>query len=561
MITLLPRRYKHIKRYTQIVSTFISYGLGDVFSRLRTATITKILRRPQKISITQKKLDNPLPVRLRIACEELGTTFIKLAQMLSVRHDLIPETFIREFKKLQRTVPPFSAAKAVEIIESELRKPLKQLYASFDETPVAAASIAQVHTAKTLDGTDVVIKIQRPGIKPILDIDLEILYDLAHLLERFIPSVRIFRPVETVNDFSKYLQTELDFHHELRNIEMFREKSAQDHAVYVPAVFPELSSARVLTLEKISGIPVSETQELLDHGSDFKIISANCANAILKQIFEWGFFHGDPHPGNILIMPGNIIAFVDYGLIGYLDSELKEDLSSMFLAFIARDSDKIVRIITSTYIDDPELCDIRAFRRDMRDFINSYYAVTFSSLNIASVLYDIAAMIRKYEVRLSPDLILLIKALISSETIARTMDPDFQIIHLLRKYMKRLIKNRLNIRKNIKIFGNDAAEFFSFIRILPAEIRSILLKLKTGKLSIRFEHQGLDYLIAEMDSASNRISFSVIIAALIIGSSLIVRQYSGTGILGTPIIGLIGYIIAGILGLGLVISIIRSGKM
>ncbi len=557
-----PRNtYKNIKRYQFIISTLIKYGFEDIISKLRILFLLKLGKKIIPERAGKDVSSKTSAERLRLAIEELGPTFIKLGQMLSLRSDLIPDIFVSEFRKLQDEVPPFPDYEVQEIIQSQLGSPVDKLFRSFSNKPIAAASIAQVHRAVTFNNEQVAVKVQRPNIKEIIETDLDILFNLAYLAEKYIPSSKDYNPLEIVKEYSINIKKELDFFNERRNIDLFRKIFREDGTVYILKVYPDLSSDRVLTMEYINGIKASEIKKLESTGLDRKTIAINGAEFILKQIFEHGVFHADPHPGNIFILENNIIAPLDYGMIGYIDDEMKEEMGIALSAFMKKDVDKLVKIFINIKILDDDSIDLMSFRHDLKNIVNYYYNISLSQINIGKIFNELMEVIRKYHVNIPPDFVLMAKALITVENFGKNLYPDFEIISHIEPFLKRLMIQKLDPRKNLKDSLETLEDYSRLFKMMPFEIRSIIKKVKSGRLNIQFEHQGLDNFILELDKASNRLSFSIIIAALLIGSSLIIHLNIGPLILGFPAIGLIGYSIAGILGLWLIVAIIRSGKL
>ncbi len=556
----LTRTYHNIKRYHQIVTILLRYGFDDVLGRLK---IDYYIQLGKKI-IPKFKVHEIEKIttaeRLRLALEELGPTFIKFGQILSVRPDLIPESFIKEFQKLQDEVPPFPVEQAKAEIEAQLGKPVEKLFNSFDDVPLAAASIAQVHRAVVKDGEQVVVKIQRPNIRSVIETDLNILFDLARLVEKRIPESELYNPVGIVQEFAKTIRRELDFIREARNIDRFRRNFEDDETVYVAQVYWELTTERVLTMEYIDGIKISELDKLESSGLDRKIVAINGAQAILKEVFEHGFFHADPHPGNIFVLPNNVIAPIDYGMMGSLDEELMEAAGNLLAGIVKKDVNKIIRVISDVGIMENEL-DIRGLKLDLTDFIDRYYQIPLSQLDMGQIINELIEIVRKHRIRLPADLTLMAKAMVTEEGVGRSLDPEFDMITMAKPYVEKIMTRKLDPRRNLKEFASTLDDFNRLIKILPAEIRAIVTKIKKGELNIKFEHKGLEHFISELDKASNRLSFSMIIAALIIGSSFIVQLDKGPLIFGFNVIGILGYLIAAFLGLWLVIAIIRSGKL
>jgi ubiquinone biosynthesis protein len=376
--------YQDLKRYGHIATIFIRYGFGDLLDRLKARYYVPWRRR-----LLRKEREEvgrlSTPERLRLAFEELGPTFIKLGQILSSRPDLLPLDFIREFSKLQDKVPPFPFEAAKDIIESQLGRPLAELFESFEEMPVAAASLSQVHKAKTRAGDEVAVKVQRPGIESTIETDIRILYNLATLAERRLPETRHYEPVRIIDEFARTIRRELDFVREGRNIDRFRKHFAGDKTAYIPKVYRELTAPNVVTMGYIHGIKISDLEQLQAAGLDRKTIAINGANLILKEVFECRFFHADPHPGNLFVLENNVIAPVDFGMIGMLDEETAHQLATILMALVDKDVDSLVDALLAIGLT-PEPIDRINFRLELSDFLERYYEVPLKELNIGVIM-------------------------------------------------------------------------------------------------------------------------------------------------------------------------------
>ena len=414
--------YRNIKRYRQILTILLRYGFDDVLGRLKIYYYIQLSKKIIPKFKAQELETITTPERLRLALEELGPTFVKLEQMLSARPDLVPESFINEFQKLQDEVPPFPAEQAGAGIEAQLGKPVGKLFSSFDEIPLAAASIAQVHRAVIENKKQVVVKIQRPNIRSVIETNLNIIFDLAGLIERCIPESELYNPTAIAREFSKTIRRELDFVREGRNIDRFRRNFQDDDTVYVPNVYWEFTAEHILTMEYLDGIKISELDKLEKAGLDRKIIALNGAQAILKEVFEHGFFHADPHPGNILVLQNNVISLLDYGMMGSLDEELQEAFGNLLTAIVKKDVNKIIRAFTDIGLMENEL-DVRGLKLDLTDFLDRYYQVSLYQLDIGKIINELTEIIRKYRIRPPADLTLMAKAMVTEEAVGRTLDP------------------------------------------------------------------------------------------------------------------------------------------
>jgi ubiquinone biosynthesis protein len=539
---------------------FAKYGFGYIIDRLKIDQ--NIVRKNLNRFGPVKKLDifdMPMPVRARKVFQELGPTFIKFGQILSVRPDVIPLEFCKEFEKLQDDVPPFEYKKVEEVIMNELKDPINKLFNNFSTQPEAAASLSQVHFAELKTGEKVVVKVQRPDIRKVIMTDLEILDGLAKLIEKHIEESRIYYPVGIVDEFKETILKEMDFNAEAINVIRFQMNFKDNNTVYVPKVFHNLIMEKVLTLERIEGTKITDLERIEKLGLDKKQIAVNGANAILKQIFIDGFFHADPHPGNIFVIEGNKIVFVDYGMVGRIDETIKNQLANILSAIIERDVPEISgAFVTLGLIEE---VDVRKLELGLTGLMDRYYGIPLNELRIGPLLLDIVKLVSRNKVKIPPDLFLLAKTLLTIESICRRLDPGFNMAVLAKPFVENLLRLRYSPKRIAKEIREFAKELYRFKNTLPKDINIILNRMKKGTLNIDFEHKGLEDIILHMDKVSNRIAFSVIIAALVIGSSIIMQTDKGPLFLGFPVLGVIGYLVASIFGLGLAIAILRSGRL
>ena len=559
-IGFISRTYRHINRYRQILSILFKYGFGDLIDQLNVGQYIEIGMQ----MVSRKRRENVEKLtrteRVRMALEELGPTFVKLGQILSSRPDLVPVEFIQELSKLQDNVPSFPFAQVKEIVEAELQTPLEDMYKEFNETPLAAASIGQVHRGRLKSGEDVIVKVQRPGIHATIEVDLEIMLHLAILIEKHVEEWGVHKPTRIVEEFSRSLGREINYTIEASNAERFARQFTGNSSVYVPRIFGEASTRRILTMEYIDGIKASEIGKLDKGGFDRKIIASRGADLILEQVFEYGFFHGDPHPGNIFILPGNVVCYLDFGMMGRVDRRAREDFADIVYAYVSRDESKIVDALLRVVEWDKEP-DRRALEKDIGDFVESYLYKSLKELRIEDILYQILELITHHQLRLPPDMFLMVKALTQVEGLGLVLDPDFDMTEKATPYIKRLKLKRLSPKRIIGDFLDSGGDLVQLIKEIPGELRDITKQIKQGKIKIEFEHRGLENLVFEMDRSSNRVAFALVVASLVIGSSLIIRSDLGPFIFGFPMLGLVGFSIAGIFGIWLLISILRSRRM
>lgn len=557
----LRRRYKDILRLRQILSVFFKYGFYQFIEQVNLARFIPFRKR-----ILEKfpYIDRAFPERLRHAFEELGPSFIKLAQILSARPDLITKAYADEFKKLQDEVPPFRFEEVRTIIQEELGAPLEEIFKEFEVRPIAAASIAQVHGATLKSGESVVVKIQRPRIKEIIETDIDIMRFIAELMDRYMPEAEFFNPKGIVEEFSKTVRKELNFREEARNLNRFRRNFEGHKYIYIPRLYPEYLTEKVIVMERIEGIRIDRVSEIEKLGFDRSHIARIGLEAYLKMIFEDGYFHADPHPGNIFIMPDGRIGLVDFGIVGHLTPELMESLAQAFISLVKRDFDSLIE----QYIDlgfVSEEVDIESFRRDFKadlmDFLVPLYGASISEINFTEYLDTLTHLAIKHKLKIPSDFLLVNKSLLILDSIARELDPSFNFISVAEPYASKLIRSRYNLQRLYDRTRRNLDEFTAFLTATPKQLRLLFRKALRDELNFKITHIGLERLMRDLDRSTNRLSFSIIVAALILGSSILTLSSVGGKIFDMPLLGAIGFLMAFVLGLWLLISIIRSGRL
>jgi len=414
-----------------------------------------------------------------------------------------------------------------------------KVFKSFDHESFASASIAQVHRAVTFTGRTVAVKIQRPDIKHIIDTDLAILQDLAELAEKYLPSLRVYKLSEIISQFNRTLELELDFDHEGRTMDLFRSSFQDDRTVYIPMVYWDLTTRRVLTMEYIDGIRLTEIDRLDKEDLDRKTVAVNGSRFVLKQIFKHGFFHADPHPGNLLIMENNVIAPVDFGQVGHIDTEMKNALGVALNAFLNKDPNKLIRIFVSMdFIEDES--DHTALRRDLFNLFNYYYNLPLAQLNMAKMVGHLNLVIRDNHVSLPAEMALTFKALITVESLGKELDPDFNIVSEAKPFLHRLALDRITSWHNVDRTANFIADLGKLIQELPGNVESIIKKARSGRLKFKLEHGNLEDITRTVHKSINRLAFSIVIAGMLVGSSLMTQVTGCPTIFGLPVFALAG---------------------
>ncbi|MBW2055520.1 MAG: AarF/ABC1/UbiB kinase family protein, partial [Deltaproteobacteria bacterium] len=470
-IGVVGRTYRHLARYRQILTVFFKYGFGDLVELLKIEQYIEIglqlisknrRSRLEKLSRAQ---------RVRMACEELGPTYIKFGQILSTRPDLVPVDFIKELSKLQDNVPSSPFSEVSKIIESELGGPPEDIFDFFEKTPLASASIGQVYRATLKDGEAVAVKVQRPGIKKIIEVDLEIMLHLATLMEHHIEEMSLHQPVKIVEEFARTLEKEIDYTIEATNMERIASNFLNDLTIYVPKVFRDTTTESILTTELVEGIKVSDIDRLEEAGLDRKLITVRGADIVLKQIIKHGFFHADPHPGNIFVLPDNVICLLDFGMTGSVDRRTREDFIDLAESVVNRNESRATQVLLKlTYWDEDP--DIRLLEKDVADFMGRHLHKPLKDIKIGKLLNNLLELAFQHRLRISPDIFLMLKAFSSIEGVGLMLDPDFDMIKQAAPFIKEVKHARMSPHRITGDIFRLAIELFQFVENFPKDILS-----------------------------------------------------------------------------------------
>lgn len=547
----LARRVRSLQRYRQVVATLARHGFGGALEYLsvhRRLALPKSELRPP-----EEPLESPAH-HLREALEELGPTFVKLGQILSTRSDLLPEPFIEELRKLQDSVLPVEWPLIREVLQEELGRPPEEVFASIDPQPIGSASLSQVHAAMLPDGTEVALKIQRPGIREIVETDLEILHDLAHLAQRT-QMGELYDPETIAEDIAFTLLNELDYLREGRNAEQFRRNFADEPAVHIPKIYWEYTTPRLLVMERLRGIKVDEVEALRAAGHDTRQIARNASRLIIKEVLEDGFFHADPHPGNYLIEPDGRIGVLDFGMVGVLNQDDRMNLTRLYIAIIRQDSHAILNLFArmgalSAHVDRPRL--IRATER----IINKYRGRTLKESSFAEFWADLTELMRQYHIRLPGNLWLVGKTLAMLEGIGRRLDPDYDLFEVSRPFVRQLSK----VAWRPGLSWHDVVEqldtWHYLLREMPMMLMQWLQSVERGKVPVEAQIGANPETLDRLDAMVTRLSLSILTAAFIVGLALLLPATRDIPYGLTLTIA--GFVASTLLGVWLLISILRK---
>lgn len=550
---MTPSAIKNLRRFRHVIAVLARYGFGEAIDRIRVRESVHFERRTLKRDARLPRLTTG--ERLRLAMEELGPAFIKLGQMLSTRPDLVPPEIITELKKLQASVHFLPAETTKSIIEAELGKPISEIFDSFDETPLAAASLAQVHRA-VYQGANVVLKVQRPDIMDITEADTDIMRRVAQLAERYSPAVYLANPVGLVDEFAQQLKKELDFRLEAQNMRRFAQNFAGDETIHIPHVYMELCTKRVVVMEFLDGINISDTQKLTDNGYDLPLIARRGAILAFKATFQHGFFHADPHPGNIFVLPDNVIGLVDFGMMATLSLRDRERLAKLVYFISISDEKRVARALTEL-MESEDVIPADELEPAMSSIIKEYGDVAAGELRMAGMLFAMMRAIMTHGGRLRSQLIWVTKSIATQEDVARSLNADLNVMDMGKPYAQKLLTQKLNPLKHPYEAFYWIIDALDVARDLPYDIGVVLREFRKGKLKIEFEHVGLEPIRQTMEHVANRTSLTIIIAALLMSSSVIVLAKVPPFIGNIPLLGFMGYFIAGALSFLLIVSVIR----
>jgi ubiquinone biosynthesis protein len=546
-ITAIPNVYRNVNRWGEILTILSKYGLAGWVGRFDIPLVKRFLKNRDGEALSHLSRE----VRIRLAIEELGPTFIKLGQILSTRPDQVGMPLAHELQKLQTCVASDPPDVVRDVIEVELKQPLESLFADFDSSPLASASIGQVHRARLHSGDDVVVKVQHAGIRRRMEVDLDILGGLAMLAER-LPELQPYRPQATVAEFRRIIRRECDFAREARNLQQFSRNFANSPHVHIPRLYPQHSTGRVLTMEWLDGTKLSDPNVRQLPNVDVCQVTRHGAEMYLEMIFHHGFYHGDPHPGNLVVLTGGAIGLLDFGMVARLDEQLREDIEDMLIAIVSQDSQQLTSLVMRLGAVPPGL-DEPALSVDLAEFVNHYANQPVDAFDLAGALTEMIEIVQRYRIALPPSFAMLIKVLVMLEGTARLLQPNFSLMELIAPYQKTMLRRRLSPARQMRKARRIYSEVEKLAEVLPRRLRDILQQVESGKFDVHLDHRGLEPSV-------NRLVLGLLTSSLFLGSSLLISQNVwAIGSVSVP--GTLGVMYSAFLGWRLLRAISKSGRL
>jgi ubiquinone biosynthesis protein len=565
-----PHRVRHIKRFAVISRIMVKHGLGEILDRVfdRDDAGAKIGDEKPVFARTIY----PSPRRIRRVFEELGPTFVKLGQLMSIRADIFPPEYLEEFKKLQDCVPPVPFPEIQAVIEKELKHPISELFISIEEESLAAASVAQVHAAELTDGDLVVVKVIRPGIDKKIREDIRLMYYFAEKLENAFEIGQVIGFVDLVKEFERSIFRELDMHIEAGNTERFARNFKDSWEINIPKVYWDYTSKSILVMELIEGVRMDRIDEIRAWDIDPKEIAMIGLRSFSRQLMEFGLFHADPHPGNSIVMSNGRLGLVDFGIIGYLDEKTMLEIANVFLGYAEHNYDMVMDALVDAALINEETVNMKHFRNDLRDISEPFYGRSLKNISVKDVYDQVMQLLLKYHIRLPRDLMLLFKTFIQVEGLGKILGSDASLLEVTRPYAKKLLKQGYDTQKLVHNIARDFRTTRGYLRVVPKLFHDILKGMTAGKHQIEIQHSGFQQTNAKIEKGINRLTVSLIISASLIAGSLVLDSsqkvmeftidFFGVHTISiTALLGLISYSLATVLGFWLILSIFRSGKM
>ena len=549
----LRSRFRSFVRYNQILRVFVKYGFEELVTQMIASGRYRFLRMLIPKTTIRHAEQFTRWEKMRLVCEELGPTFIKFGQILSNRPDLMPEELIVQFEKLQDNVPPMPSETAISVVEKELKRPIEKAFASFEKEAFASASIAQVHRVVLKTGEQVALKIQRPNVRRIIEEDIKVMYQIAKLFERRFPVSRSFDPIGLVRNFEESITRELDFIHESVNIQRFFgniSNDPTDKTTKTPIVYKEYTTTMILAMEFIDGIKISNIQALKDHGLHIPQIARKLAVSYVKQVFHYGFFHADPHPGNLLITRQGDVCFLDFGMMGNILPRDVEMFAQLFIAVKSEDLTATVRAL-QMMSEATVINDLRGFEFAVNEFITSYSVTHYHQHEMSTILMELKDIIVRYGLRVPPHFFLLARSMVTIEGVIHHLDPKLDLMKLAKPYIADAIRREFDPLKIIRKIVNGIYEFGSYMEEFPQDLRNAIRKINNGKVSVDLTHKGIDPVVHTLNRITRQMVTAVILSGLLIGSAMFIIRDVDPKWMGIPVYAIGGIIASILLGLGM----------
>ena len=561
MVSGLLSTARELPRLREISMVFVRHGLGDLVRRAGIATLLEhaghVLHWGEATEIAHLEVQQ----RARLAFEQLGPTFVKLGQMLSTRDDLLPPAWTTELARLHSDVAPVPFDDLLPQIEQALGRSPFEVFAHVEREPYAAASIAQIHRAKLASGTPVVLKIRRPGIEAKIDADLRLLDRLAHLIEREMPEVRRYQPVQVVGQLRGSLERELDLAVEARNTERFARNFADDLDILVPHVYLEWTSSTMIVQEHIEGIRGNDLAAIDTAGLDRKVLAARGVDAVLKMILVDGVFHADPHPGNVMYLPDNRIALIDFGMVGRLSPARRRQIIDLLAGLAGHDEEAMLEVLLDWRGDD--FVDEARLAADLEEFAFDYADMQLKDLKIGVLLHRVSAILREHSIVLPSDLTLLFKALITLEGLGHQYDPEFRLIERVKPFIDRAMSERYQPVETARRAQQTLSDLFALVTSMPRDLARLVKDARHGRMRVDLDLKRLDRFGDRLHSAMDRATMGIMTASLVVGSSIVMTIAEGPRLFGVSLLtycGLVGYLVAFVNSLWIIFSIWRSSR-
>jgi ubiquinone biosynthesis protein len=562
-------RFTGAWRFLTITRILFKYGLADV-----TASLFRKNRMTGEgaQAAPAGTLKFPSPVRIRQALEDLGPSFIKLGQLMSTRADVFPPAYIDEFRKLQDSVAPFPFRQVRHVVETELKRPLPEVFADFEPDPQGAASVAQVHKAWLHSGEQVAVKIIRPGIDRTIQKDIRLMYYFAGKLEKWFEVARLLGAVNLVQEFERTIFRELDMYIEAGSVEKFVSLFEDSEEIHIPRVNWDYTTRSILVMEFVDGCKMDNVHAIKAYGINPKAIAMIGLRSFSRQLMEFGFFHADPHPANTIVMPDGRVSLVDFGITGYIDEEMMRQIANLFLGYAEHDYDLIMEALEAAGLFGGQAVDLDAFRRDLMEISEPFYGRALQSVSVRDVYDQVIALVLNYSIRLPRNLLLLLKTFIQAEALGKILNSDANILEVTRPYAEKLVQQGYDTHKLFKTIGRETRTLGQYARRMPRYVNDILRQAATGEYHLEFRHRGFENFDQKIEKGINRLTVGAVISASTIAASLILNSsqkvieftlpiFGGPVVSVTSVLGITGYIIATLLGIWLIVSILRSGRL